>query len=46
MPRCERTKIAGAGHFCIVEKPEEVSERMIKFMLKHPQEEDETKAIM
>jgi len=35
IPGCESTKITGAGHFCLVEKPGEVSDCVKKFLLSH-----------
>ena len=35
IPESEAGRIAGAGHFCLVEKPAEVNECMKAFILKH-----------
>jgi pimeloyl-ACP methyl ester carboxylesterase len=35
IPSAESAKIAGAGHFCIMEKPAEVNERLKKFLHGH-----------
>ncbi len=35
IPDCEGAKIAGTGHFCKIERPSEVNERIRAFLLKH-----------
>ena len=35
LPASEGAKISGAGHFCLVEKPDEVNLRVMSFLLSH-----------
>jgi pimeloyl-ACP methyl ester carboxylesterase len=35
IPGCESARIAGTGHFCLMERPSEVNDRMRAFLLKH-----------
>ena len=36
IPSAESAKIVGAGHFCLMEKPADVNERIRKFLQSHP----------
>ena len=35
IPGCERVRIGGAGHFCLVEKPAEVNAALESFLIRH-----------